>query len=50
MHALSADEVNIGPQQLIDVAQRGEAAIVTVGSKPVMMVVPVLRAMAKLGE
>jgi len=40
MHTLSADELNRKPQQLIDDAQRGEAAIVTVGGEPVMMAVP----------
>ena len=40
MHTLSSDELNRKPQQLIDDAQRGEAAIVTVGGEPVMMAVP----------
>lgn len=37
MHTLTADELKRQPQQLIDDAQRGEPAIVTVAGEPVMM-------------
>ena len=40
MHTLTADELKRQPQQLIDNAQRGETAIVTVAGEPVMMTVP----------
>lgn len=40
MHTLTADELNREPQQLIDDARRGQAAIVTVEGEPVMMAVP----------
>ena len=40
MHTLTADELRRQPQQLIDDAQRGEPAIVTVAGEPVMMAWP----------
>lgn len=40
MHILTADELKRQPQLLIDDAQRGEPAIVTVAGEPVMMVWP----------
>ena len=40
MHTLTADELKRQPQQLIDNAQRGETAIVTIAGEPVMMTVP----------
>ena len=40
MHTLTADELKRLPQQLLDDAQRGEAAIVTVAGEPVLMAVP----------
>ena len=40
MHTLTAEELKQQPQQLIDGAQRGEPAIVTVGGEPVMMAWP----------
>ena len=40
MHTLTADELTRQPQQLIDDAQRGELAIVTVAGEPVMMAWP----------
>ena len=40
MHTLTDDDLKRLPQQLIDDAQRGEPAIVTVAGEPVMMTVP----------
>jgi prevent-host-death family protein len=40
MHTLTADEMKRQPQQLLDDAQRGEPAIVTVAGEPVMMTLP----------
>jgi predicted HTH domain antitoxin len=40
MHTLTADELNRRPEQLIDHAQRGEVAVVTMGGELVMMTVP----------
>ena len=40
VHTITADELRRQPQQLIDNAQRGETAIVTVAGEPVMMTVP----------
>ena len=40
MHTLSDTELKSAPQSLIEGAQRGEPAIVTVAGEPVMMAVP----------
>lgn len=40
MHTLTADEMNRRWRQLIDKAQRGEPAIVTVAGEPVMLALP----------
>ena len=40
MHTLTDDDLKRAPQQLIDGAQRGEPAIVTVAGEPVMLAVP----------
>jgi antitoxin (DNA-binding transcriptional repressor) of toxin-antitoxin stability system len=40
MHTLSDDDLKRAPQQLIDSAQRGEPAIVTVDGEAVLMCVP----------
>ncbi len=43
MHTLTADELRRQPQQLIDDAQRGESAIITVAGEPVMMMWPLCK-------
>lgn len=40
MHTMTDDDLKRRPQQLLDDAQRGEPAIVTVAGEPVMMTVP----------
>ena len=40
MHTLTDDDLKRRPQQLLDDAQRGEPAIVTIAGEPVMMTVP----------
>ena len=40
MHTLTADDLNREPQQLIDDAQRGDSAIVTVAGEPVLLALP----------
>ena len=43
MHTFTADELKRLPQQLLDDAQRGEPAIVTVAGEPVLMAVPLAK-------
>lgn len=40
MHTISADDLARQPQRLIDDAQRGDSAIVTVGGEPVLLALP----------
>jgi predicted HTH domain antitoxin len=40
VHFLTADDLTLQPQRLLDDAQRGEAAIVTVAGEPVMLAMP----------
>ena len=44
MHTLTADDLKRQPEQLIDDACRGESAIVTVGGEPVLIAVPLGKA------
>jgi prevent-host-death family protein len=46
MHTLSDDDLRRAPQQLLDDAERGEPAIVTVAGEPVMMTVPLAKGAA----
>lgn len=43
MHTLTDDELHRQPDRLLDDAQRGEPALVTVNGEPVMMTVPLGR-------
>lgn len=43
MHTLTHDDLTRHPQMLIDHAQRGQPAIVTIAGQPVMMMVPLAK-------
>lgn len=49
MHFLTADDMTLQPQQLLDDAQRGEAAIVTVAGEPVMLTMPLTKGVDSRG-